>query len=408
MVYLTSIGFTTASVGLIFCWTLIGDAGVSLYCTSQADVIGRKKMLIFSSLLAFATGIIFSTQNNFWVILLTAIIGVISPSGNDIGPFMAIEISSLSEVVPAEDHVRVLAWYNLFGSFSIALGALFCGFLIDILHAYFHVSIADAYRVAMILYSTLQLCNVYGFYSLGPDIEVPHAVSKVVNPVSLFLGMHKSKSIVIQLSLLFMIDSFAGQFVVQSIVSAWFVLSFSTPASTVGTVLFFCNLIAGVSSLFAAKLAEQIGLIMTMVVTHVPSNILLILVPLMPNAPLAMLMIIARFSISQMDVPTRNAYVSGVVDADERSAANGVTNIARSLGGSLAPIFAGNLLGSAASRNDIFYIAGGLKLIYDFLLLISFNSVETSEEKAKRELTTQNSEALAILPKSGGSFQNNR
>jgi MFS family permease len=365
-------------------------------------------MLIFSSLLAFATGIILSTQNNFWVILLTAIIGVISPSGNDIGPFMAIEISALSEVVSAEDRVRVLAWYNLFGSFSIALGALFCGFLIDILHAYFHVSIADAYRVAMILYSTLQLCNVYGFYSLGPDIEVPHAVGKVVNPVSLFLGMHKSKSIVIQLSLLFMIDSFAGQFVVQSIVSAWFVLSFSTPASTVGTVLFFCNLVAGVSSLFAAKLAEQIGLIMTMVVTHVPSNILLILVPLMPNAPLAMLMIIARFSISQMDVPTRNAYVSGVVDADERSAANGVTNIARSLGGSLAPIFAGNLLGSAASRNDIFYIAGGLKLIYDFLLLISFNSVETTEEKAKRELTTQNSEALAILPKSGGSFQNNR
>ena len=123
-------------------------------------------MLIFSSLLAFATGVIFSTQNNFWVILLTAIIGVISPSGNDICPFMAIEISVLS----------VLAWYNLFGSFSIAQDALFCGFPIDILYAYFHVPIADVYRVAMILYSTLQLCIVYGFYSLGPNIEVTYAL----------------------------------------------------------------------------------------------------------------------------------------------------------------------------------------------------------------------------------------
>ena len=385
VVYLTSIGFSTAESGLIFTWTLVGDACVSLFCTSHADLFGRRRVLIWSSVLALATGLIFATQSNYWIILITAIIGVVSPSGNEIGPFMAIEISSISQIVRPEDRIRVLSWYNLFGSFATAFGALFCGFLVDYLQYSFAFSPASSYQAAMIVYAFLQVFLVIGFHFLGPSIEAETVTVREVNPIPLFLGLHKSKTIVIQLSLLFALDAFAGSFVLQSIISEWFTLSFNASASAIGTVLFVCNIVAGVSALFAAKLADVIGLVMTMVVTHLPSNVLLILVPLMPTETLAMLMIIARFSISQMDVPTRNAYVVGVVDENERSAAGGVTNIFRSLGAAIGPSLAGSLLLYPATQNNIFYWAGGLKIVYDILLLLSFRSVKSDDEKARDE-----------------------
>lgn len=341
VVYLTSIGFSVNQVGFIFSWTLIGDAVVSLLFTSHADVMGRRNILLCSSLLAVATGFIFASQSNYYVILLTAIIGVISPSGNEIGPFMAIEISSISEVIDENDRVRVLAWYNLFGSFSTAFGALFCGVFVEVLNSGYGMTLNESYHYTMCLYALLQTLIVIGFYNLSPAIEVAvpsETKSKVVNPVTLFMGLHKSKLIVLRLSFLFMIDAFAGSFVLQSLVSEWFVLTYQARVSQIGLILFCCNIVAGVSSLFAAKLAEVIGLIMTMVVTHLPSNVLLILVPLMPNQMLATLMIIARFSISQMDIPTRNAYVVGVVDPDERSGAGGVTNVARSIAASVGTV----------------------------------------------------------------------
>lgn len=390
--YLTTCaGLTLVQTGYIFSWTLIGDAVVSLTFTSTADTIGRRTILLYSSILAFTTGFLFATQTNYWIILITAIIGVISPSGNEIGPFMAIEISAISQIINPTDRVRILAWYNLFGSFATAFGALFCGLFVSALNIGFKLSLPDSYQYTMYIYVTLQSLLVVGFYNLSEAVEVPDREEKAkqeqrtVNPVSLFLGLRKSKLLVIQLSCLFMIDSFAGSFVLQSLISAWFLLTYQTPTATIGFVLFCCNLVAGISALFAAKLAEIIGLIMTMVVTHVPSNVLLILVPLMPNQALAMIMIISRFSISQMDVPTRNAYVVGVVDEDERSAAGGVTNVARSVGASLGPVFATGFLSSAATSNYIFYIAGGLKLLYDFLLLISFQSTKTSEEKEQEK-----------------------
>jgi predicted MFS family arabinose efflux permease len=221
---------------------------------------------------------------------------------------------------------------------------------------------------------------------LSSAIEVPidfktdsNSLSK--NPIKLFLGLHQSQSIVLKLSLLFMIDSFAGSFLLQSLISSWFYDYYNTSIDDIGKIIFVCNLIAGFSALIAVSIAKRIGLVLTMVVTHLPSNVLTMLVPLMPTEGLAIFVLIARYSISQMDVPTRNAYVQGVVSANERSAASGVTNMAKTIGVSIGPYFAGFLYGSAHLSSYPWFIAGVLKIVYDLLLLYSFQSVKPSTEK---------------------------
>lgn len=378
----------------------LGDAVISLVLTSHADRLGRKKCLRISAVLSFITILVFISSTNYNVLLAAAILGglnqsndsslvhsflsVISPSGNEIGPFMSIELSSLSQVTDEVDRTMLLAWYNLFGSFASALGALTTGLVITFFESYYQFSLLAACKVVLVVYSLCQISLFFVFQALSDAIEVPDisaAKVKQVNPVTLFLGLHKSKWIVLKLSALFMIDSFAGSFILQSLICSWFHNVYNTPAKTLGLIIFVCNLFAGISALFAAKLANAIGLILTMVVTHLPSNILVILVPLMPTEATAIAMICARFSISQMDVPTRNAYVQGVVDDDERSAANGVTNIVRSIGASVGPLIAGLLYIQPAYRNYPFYVAGGLKIVYDLLLLASFQSVKPKSER---------------------------
>jgi len=184
----------------------------------------------------------------------------------------------------------------------------------------------------------------------------------------------------LKLSGLFALDAFAGGFVVQSIMAYWFYLKFDVTPATLGSIFFGANILAGLSALSAARLAEKFGLINTMVFTHIPSNILLMLVPLMPSLSLAIAILLARFSISQMDVPARQSYTMAVVSPDERSAASGVTSIARSVGASLSPVICGPLLAGAALINVPFYLAGGLKIVYDLLLYRSFRALKPPEE----------------------------
>lgn len=384
VVYLTELGMPVSSVGWLFSLTLLGDAVISLFLTSRADVFGRRATLIIGSVLSGVTSVIFLTQNNFIVLLIAGVIGVISPSGNEIGPFMAVELSALAQVTKAADRTRLMAWYNLFGCFASASGALLCGFIIELVVSSGNSQLT-AYRAVLALYAIVQLLLGYLFHRLSPAIEVPKANAHVkeVNPVSLFLGLHKSKGIILKLSAFFIIDSFAGSFVLMSIITDWFHAVYGTSPKLLGSMVFFCNLVAGVSALFAAKLADSIGLIMTMVVTHLPSNVLLALVPLMPNETAAIAMLCARYCISQMDVPTRNAYVQGVVAEDERSAANGVTNVVRSFGAAMGPYFAGYLMTQSSTMGYPFIIAGGLKIVYDLLIVSSFSSIPTDQEKAQ-------------------------
>jgi predicted MFS family arabinose efflux permease len=193
--------------------------------------------------------------------------------------------------------------------------------------------------------------------------------------------LHRSKGIVLKLSALFGLDAFAGGFVVQSIVAYWFHVRFGVEPAILGGIFFGANLLAGISALASARVAAQIGLVNTMVFTHLPSNILLVLVPLMPNLPLAIIVLLARFSISQMDVPPRQSYTMAVVAADERSAAAGVTGIARSMGAAISPGLAGLFLSNPGFFGVPFFVAGGLKIIYDILLYRGFRAVKDQESE---------------------------
>ena len=194
------------------------------------------------------------------------------------------------------------------------------------------------------------------------------------------LGLHESRRTVFKLSLLFALDAFGGGFVIQSIIAYWFHVRFGLDPAMLGTVFLFANLLAGVSALAAGWLARRIGLVNTMIFTHLPSNVLLILVPLMPDVSWAVGVLLLRFSISQMDVPTRQAYTMAVVRPDERSAAAGVTGVARSVGASISPLLATVLVGSAGLMSVPFFLAGGLKIVYDVLLYRAFSSSKSGGE----------------------------
>jgi MFS family permease len=200
-------------------------------------------------------------------------------------------------------------------------------------------------------------------------------------PTRRALGLHRSRNVVLRLSALFALDAFAGGLIVQAMMAYWFHIKFGIDAGIIGTIFFGANILAGISALLAVRLANRIGLINTMVFTHIPSNVLLILVPLLPTLPLAVTVLLLRFSISQMDVPTRQSYTMAVVSPDERSAASGVTSIARSLGAAISPSLAGIFFAVPALLSVPFYLAGGLKIVYDVLLYRGFRAIKPPEER---------------------------
>jgi MFS family permease len=193
--------------------------------------------------------------------------------------------------------------------------------------------------------------------------------------------LHRSRNVVFKLSSLFALDAFAGGLLVQSLIAFWFHTRFGVEAGMLGSIFFGANILAGISALLAVRIAKRFGLINTMVFTHIPSNILLMMVPLMPTLPLAIGTLLLRFSISQMDVPTRQSYTMAVVAPDERSAASGVTAIARSLGAAISPALTGWLIGIPVLFSAPFFLSGGLKIIYDLLLYREFRLVKPPEEK---------------------------
>jgi len=372
--YLAETGLSESSIGVLFSLTLAGDAGVSLWLTTSADRLGRRRMLVLGAALMAMAGAVFLLTRNVVLLALAAIIGVISPSGNEIGPFLSIEQASLSQLLPGERRTNVFAWYNLAGSFATALGALSGGWLSQALQAGGWPSI-DSYRAVLVGYALAGLVIMLCFFGVSRAVEVPALPARH----SLF-GLHKSRGVVLKLSALFSVDAFAGGLVVQSLVAYWFSIRFGVDPGIIGSIFFGANVLAGISALLAVRLAARIGLINTMVFTHIPSNIFLILVPLMPTLPLAIAVLLVRFSISQMDVPTRQSYTMAVVPPEERSAASGVTTIARSVGASMAPALTGALLGVPSLIGAPFILAGSLKLIYDLTLWRQFHAVKPPEE----------------------------
>ena len=377
VLYLVQVGLHEREIGLLLTLTLAGDAGISLFITTAADRIGRRSMLMVGALLMSFAGLVFVTTGNFFLLMVAAVIGVISPSGHEIGPFLSIEQAALAQLVPGEKRTHVFAWYNLVGSFATATGALCSGLLAKKLQGMGFLPV-EAYQVVLAGYIVCGIILVLMFLCLSPVIEAPPRT----NAGNRTFGLHISKGVVLKLSTLFALDAFAGGLIVQSILVYWFYLKFGVDEVILGSIFFSANILAGISALLAARIAARIGLINTMVFTHIPSNILLCLVPLMPTLPLAIGLLLLRFSISQMDVPTRQSYTMAVVAPDERSAAAGITAIARSMGAALSPAISGLFIAVPVLISVPFFLSGGLKIVYDVLLYRAFKTVTPHEEQA--------------------------
>ncbi len=369
--YLDAISLSTTAIGWIFTAALAGGAVMTIIITAFADNFGRKSLLIVGALLMALAGWAFAVSDNPIVLTFAAVFGTISPSGKEVGPFLSLEQAILPQATSDRSRTAVFSAYNLVGSFAGALGALTVS-----LPSKFSLTVVAGYNLLIWGYVAAALLLAGLFTLLSPEVEAP----KKTQPTAKKVGLRQSRAIVAKLAGLFALDAFAGGFIVQSIVAYWFYLRYQTDLQALGGIFFGTNIFAALSFLAAPAIARRIGLLNTMVFTHLPSNILILLVPLMPNVEWATAVLLLRYSLSQMDVPTRQSYTMAVVDADERTAAAGVLAVARNAGAALAPLFTGALLAVPALGLP-FLAAGGIKIVYDLWIFALFRHVKPPEEK---------------------------
>lgn len=380
VLYLVRLGFSGAQIGVLLSLTLLGDVAISLWLTARADQWGRRKTMLIGAALMAGSGATMAMSGNFIVLLIAATLGVISPSGGEAGPFQSVEQACLAQAVTDRERTRFFAWYNLAGYVASAVGALAVGWFVSRGNERGWDDLT-AYQVVFFVYGAIGILLALLATRLSASIEAAGAPTATSVRGRTFLGLAESRGLVLRLSVLFALDSFGGGFVLQSFIAWWFQQKFGADEATLGAVFFGTNMLSGLSGLVAVPLARRIGLIATMVWTHLPSNALMMLVPLMPTLPLAIAVLLARHLLSQMDVPTRQSYVNAIVPAAERSAANGVTSTAKQLGTAVGPLAAGVLFGSAAASALPFFICGLLKSAYDLLLWRAFSTTKPPEER---------------------------
>jgi MFS family permease len=369
--YLDAVGVSTMAIGWIFTAALAGGALMTMLITAIADSFGRKLLLIAGALMMALAGCVFAVSDNPILLAIAAIFGTISPSGKEVGPFLSLEQAILPQTTHDRHRTAVFSAYNLVGSFAGAIGALAVS-----LPSFFSLTAIAGSRFLVWGYVVSAIFLALLFALLSPLVEA----KKKTEPTTRKVGLHKSRAIVAKLAGLFALDAFAGAFIVQSIVAYWFYLRYKTDLTALGGIFFGTNIFAALSFLAAPAIARRFGLLNTMVFTHLPSNILILLVPLMPNVELAIAVLLLRYSLSQMDVPTRQSYTMAVVDADERAAAAGVLSVARNAGAAIAPLFTGAILAVPALGLP-FLLAGGLKIIYDLWIFAVFRHVKPPEEE---------------------------
>jgi len=344
--YLDAIGLTTTAIGWIFAAALAGGAVMTIVITTVADRFGRKTLLILGAVLMGIAGWVFAISNDPLFLTLAAIFGTISPSGKEVGPFLSVEQAILPQTAEDQHRTTVFSAYNLCGSLCGALGALAVG-----LPSLFSIPQITGYRFLIWGYVICAVVMMAVFALLSPAIETKNQTVSQKRVI----GVQRSRGVVAKLAGLFALDAFAGGFIVQSIVAYWFYLRYKTDLNALGGIFFGTNLLAALSFLAAPAIARRFGLLNTMVFTHLPSNILLLLVPLMPNLELAVVMLLVRNLLSQLDVPTRQSYSMAVVDADERAASAGILSVARNGGAALAAL--GSLCSSCSRACFIWFCA---------------------------------------------------
>jgi MFS family permease len=373
--YLAALGLLPLQIGAVVTATLLGSAALTLGVGLLGGRVGRRSLLIASSALMLATGIGFLGVRAYVPLLIVAVVGTLNPSAGDVSLFLPTEQAALSETVAGRDRTAMFARYNLAGTFAGALGALASGVPIALAHRHGWAPAAGE-RLGFGLYAVVAV--VVGVLYLGLSPALDHGGAAV--PAA---PLRKSRRTVLHLAALFSIDSLGGGFVVQALLALWLFRRFDLPVTTAGAIFFAAGVLAAGSQLVSARLAARIGLINTMVFTHLPSNVLLIIAALMPTAPLAVGAILLRMCLSQMDVPARQAYVMSVVPPEERAAAASVTNVPRSLAAALSPLLAGAML-TRSSFGWPLLCAGVLKAVYDVLLLVQFGKHPPLDEAEPR------------------------
>lgn len=379
-VALTDEGFSPVAIGILITVSLIGDMVGTYIIGLVADTWKRRRVLALLSLLMAGTGIVFGLTSSYPLLLIAAFFGTLGTSASETAPFLPIDQAMIAQVTLPERRTALFARYNLVASLSVAVGAL-AAVGPDLL-ARVGLSQALGIRLMFGVYALLALIVAGLSLRLSSDVEAPRQSPLQIQRVwqRLVPQFSHSRGIVWRLMALFSVDALAGGLVVQSLMVLFFHLRFGVSLTTLSALFFGANLLSALSFLAAVPLAKRFGLLNTMVFTHLPSNILLIMVAFAPTFPFAAVLLLLRQALSQMDVPTRQAYTMALVAPEERTSAASVTSLARSIGSSTSPVFSGLLLqGPLLIIGLPFILAGTLKAAYDLTLWSLFRRVRLTE-----------------------------
>lgn len=369
-VHLTVLGFGPAEIGVVATVALFGSAMLTLAVGFAGARTDLRLLLVLAALLMAATGALFALSSAWPVILLVSLVGTINPSAGSVSMFVPLEHAVLARSVSDTTRTRIFARYSLIGALAAATGAL--GAATPDLLARIGLAQADALRAMFGVYALLGLAGGTVYAGL-PREPAGSALARDS-------ALGPSRRIVYGLAALFSIDAFAGGFAVQSLMALWLFERFGLSLAQAGLFFFWSGLLAAFSFPVAAWLAGRIGLINTMVWTHVPSNLCLIAAAFSPRLDLALALLLVRAALSQMDVPTRSSYVMAVVTPPERTAAASVTAVPRSLAAAVSPALAGALFAAGHSAMP-FVLCGALKILYDLMLLAAFRHIRPPEER---------------------------
>jgi len=369
--YLVQRGFSSVEVGGVFTATMVEDALFTMLLSAVASRIGPVRVMVFAAPLIALGGVILALANTRWLLLIGAVLGTLSPTGQEAGPFTSMEQALLPGTVRSGSVTRLFSWYNVFGFLPAGLGALASGLCLHTALSW-GVEETRGYQLMFWVYAALGAALTAIYVRLDRSSGVGTAL--VGRPAASAFGLGPSRGVVFQLAGLQGLDALAGGFTMQSLLVYWFHLRFNAAPDEVGWLFFGTNVLSAISFLLAARLAERFGLLNTMVFTHLPSNVLLALIPLMPTFPMAGLMLLLRHVLSQMDVPTRQAYTMALVSPEERPAAAGFTGSVRALAQACAPLVSGLAMATAATGTP-FFLSGGLKIVYDLALFFRFRRV---------------------------------
>lgn len=375
-IYLKLIGFGDVAIGLVLTATLVNSVFFNLLSSAYADKIGRRNILVIYAALMIASSIIFFVTDNYVALVIAALVGTINVTGSEVGAFLSLEQALLPQTVSdIRKRNSIFAIYNAVGTFAMSAGVLVSG-LPSVLQNYGFDKIG-AIKELFLIYAACAVAVLGIYLVLSKDIEVKDSVSK--SGLSMKNISPKSRGIIAKMSTLFAVDSFGGGFVIQSIVSFWFYTKFGADLTSLSYIFAIAGVLTAISYMASTKIASKIGLVNTMVFTHIPSNVLLIFLAFAPTFSIAISLFFARMSLSQMDVPTRQSYLMGVVGENERIPAAVFTNTSRNISQAVSPSLSGIII-STLSLSAPFVVGGILKIVYDVGIFFSFRKIKPPEE----------------------------